>query len=104
VGYHSTRRAGLIRADCHLVVVVVAVNGKLVWAEGIGFADLEQCVPTSPVTKFRIGSTSKPLTATGAVLLYQEGRLNEAPRIAALRYVMGSACSNHTNESNHSST
>jgi serine beta-lactamase-like protein LACTB len=58
------------------VSVAVAVNGKLVWAEGIGFADLEQCVPTSPVTKFRIGSTSKPLTATGAFLLYQEGRLN----------------------------
>jgi CubicO group peptidase (beta-lactamase class C family) len=58
------------------ISVAVAVNGKLVWAEGIGFADLEQCVPTSPVTKFRIGSTSKPLTATGAVLLYQEGRLN----------------------------
>jgi hypothetical protein len=45
--------------------------------------------------------------------LLQEGEIDaplsitledEAPRIAALRYVMGSAWSNHTSESNHSST
>jgi CubicO group peptidase (beta-lactamase class C family) len=55
--------------------VAVAVNGKLVWAEGFGFADLEQCVPVLPNTKFRIGSVSKPLTAVAAALLYQEGKL-----------------------------
>ena len=56
--------------------VAVAVNGKVVWAEGIGFADLEQCVPVTPKTKFRIGSVSKPLTSAGAALLYEQGRLN----------------------------
>ena len=40
--------------------VAVAVNGEVVWAEGFGFADLEQCVPVTPKTKFRIGSVSKP--------------------------------------------
>jgi CubicO group peptidase (beta-lactamase class C family) len=60
--------------------VAVAVNGKLVWAEGFGFADLEQCVPVTPETKFRIGSTSKPLTAVGAALLYEQGKLDlDAP-------------------------
>ena len=60
--------------------VAVAVNGKLAWAEGFGFADLEQCVPVTPKTKFRIGSTSKPLTAAGAALLYEQGRLDwDAP-------------------------
>jgi CubicO group peptidase (beta-lactamase class C family) len=58
------------------VSIAVAVDGKLVWAEGFGFADLEQCVPTTPKTKFRIGSTSKPLTSAGAMLLYQQGRLD----------------------------
>lgn len=58
------------------ISVAVAVNRQLLWAEGFGFADLEQCVPTSPRTKFRIGSTSKPLTAVGAALLYQQGRLD----------------------------
>jgi CubicO group peptidase (beta-lactamase class C family) len=51
------------------MAIAVAVNGKLVWAEGLGFADLEQCVPAGPSTKFRIGSISKPLTAAGAALL-----------------------------------
>jgi CubicO group peptidase (beta-lactamase class C family) len=58
----------------------VAVNGEVVWAEGFGFADLEQCVPVTAKTKFRIGSVSKPLTAAAAALLYQEGKLNlDAP-------------------------
>src|SRR6266478_174630 len=60
--------------------IAVAVNGKLVWAEGFGLADLEQCVPVTPKTKFRIGSTSKPLTSAGAMLLYDQKRLDlDAP-------------------------
>lgn len=60
--------------------VAVAVNGKVVWAEGFGLADLEQCVPVTPITKFRIGSTSKPLTSAGAALLYDQKRLDlDAP-------------------------
>ncbi len=60
--------------------VAVAVNGTLVWAEGFGFADLELCVPVTSETKFRIGSTSKPLTAVGAALLYEQGKLDlDAP-------------------------
>jgi CubicO group peptidase (beta-lactamase class C family) len=60
--------------------VAVAVDGNLVWAEGFGPADLEQCVPATPETKFRIGSTSKPLTSSGAALLYEQKRLDlDAP-------------------------
>src|SRR3984957_17474008 len=60
--------------------IAVAVDGKVVWAEGFGFADLEQCVPVSPKTKFRIGSTSKPLTSAGLMLLYDQKRLDlDAP-------------------------
>lgn len=36
--------------------VAVAVNGRLVWRQGYGYADLEQRVPVTPETKFRIGS------------------------------------------------
>src|ERR1700688_177477 len=60
--------------------VAVAVDGKVMWAEGFGLADLEQCVPVTPKTKFRIGSTSKPLTSAGAALLYDQKRLDlDAP-------------------------
>ncbi len=54
--------------------IAVAVDGRIVWAEGFGFADVEQCVPVTPRTEFRIGSTSKPLTAAGAALHYDQGR------------------------------
>jgi CubicO group peptidase (beta-lactamase class C family) len=60
--------------------VAVAVNGKVVWTQGYGKADLEQNVPVTPSTKFRIGSVSKPLTATAVALLRQQGRLDiDAP-------------------------
>ena len=60
--------------------IAVAVNGQVVWAEGFGIADLEQCVPVTPKTKFRIVSTSKPLTSARAMLLYEQNRLDlDAP-------------------------
>jgi serine beta-lactamase-like protein LACTB, mitochondrial len=60
--------------------VAVAVNGVLVWADAFGLADLEQCVPAYPTTKFRIGSTSKSLTSAGAALLADQGLLDlDAP-------------------------
>jgi serine beta-lactamase-like protein LACTB len=60
--------------------VAVAVAGKIVWAEGFGIADLEQCVPTSPITRFRIGSTSKPLTSAAAAWLFDQKHLDlDAP-------------------------
>lgn len=60
--------------------VAVGLDGELVWAEGFGWADLEQRVPVTPLTRFRIGSVSKPLTAAAVGLLYERGRLDlDAP-------------------------
>jgi serine beta-lactamase-like protein LACTB, mitochondrial len=43
--------------------VAVGQDGKIIWSEGFGFADLEAKKPVTPQTLFRIGSVSKPLTA-----------------------------------------
>ena len=60
--------------------VTVAIDGKIVYSEGFGYADLEQRVPTWPTTKFRIGSVSKPLTSAGMMLLVEQGKLDlDAP-------------------------
>ena len=60
--------------------VTVAVDGKIVFSEGFGYADLEQRVPVWPATKFRIGSVSKPLTAAALVKLVEQGKLDlDAP-------------------------
>src|SRR5467141_4880919 len=62
------------------VQVAVAVNGKLVWSEGFGYADAERQRPVTRETQFRIGSVSKPLTATAVALLYEQGTLDlDAP-------------------------
>src|SRR6266571_1343820 len=60
--------------------VAVAVGGKLVWSEAFGYADLAREVPVTAETQFRIGSVSKPLTATAVALLYEQGKLDlDAP-------------------------
>ncbi len=60
--------------------IAVSVDGETVWSEGFGYADLEQKVPVWPTTKFRVGSVSKPLTATAVAQLYAADRLNvDAP-------------------------
>ena len=62
------------------VQVAVAVNGKLVWSEGFGYADAERKRPVTSETQFRIGSVSKPLTAMAVALLYEQGKLDlDAP-------------------------
>ena len=60
--------------------VAVAVDGEIVWAEGFGWADVESRTPITPRTRFRLGALSKPLTAVGAALLHDRGRLDlDAP-------------------------
>lgn len=56
--------------------VAVAVDGQLVWSEAFGYADLQRTVPVTRTTQFRIGSVSKPLTATAVALLVQQGKLD----------------------------
>ncbi len=58
----------------------VAIDGEIVWAEGLGYADLENRVPAWPTTLYRIGSISKPLTAAAVALLVEQRRLDlDAP-------------------------
>jgi len=55
-------------------------NGEEVWSEGFGMADLENSVPVTPQTLFRLASISKPITATAAMQLWEQGKLDiEAP-------------------------
>jgi len=60
--------------------VAVAVDGKLVWSEAFGYADVELHVPVTWLTQFRIGSVSKPLTAAAVAQLVEQGKLDlDAP-------------------------
>lgn len=62
------------------VQVAVAVDGRLVWSEAFGYADVERRIPVTAESQFRIGSVSKPLTAAAVALLYEQGNLDlDAP-------------------------
>ncbi len=69
-------RQWLADDDLPGVSAAVGIGGDLVWAEGFGLADLEQQVPVSPSTRFRIGSVSKSLTSAAVGILYERGRLD----------------------------
>jgi CubicO group peptidase (beta-lactamase class C family) len=56
--------------------IAVGVGGEVLWAEGFGWADLENRVPVWPATKFRIASISKSLTAGAIGKLLEEGKLD----------------------------
>ena len=56
--------------------VAVWLDGRSIWSEGFGEADLEQAVAVTPLTRFRIGSISKSLTSALLGLLVEEGRLD----------------------------
>jgi CubicO group peptidase (beta-lactamase class C family) len=60
--------------------VAIVEHGEYEWARGFGFADLENNVPASEHTLFRLASISKALTATAAMQLVERGRLDlDAP-------------------------
>ncbi len=60
--------------------VAVGIDGRIVWAEGFGWADLEQRVPVRPWSRFRVGSVAKPMTAALLALVFEEGQIDlDAP-------------------------
>jgi serine beta-lactamase-like protein LACTB, mitochondrial len=58
------------------VSAAVVQDGDLVWSAGFGMADLENSVPATSNTLYRLASISKPLTATAAMALWERGRLD----------------------------
>ena len=56
--------------------VAVVQDGELVWSAGFGMADLENSVPATSQTLYRLGSISKPITATDAMALWEQGKLD----------------------------
>ena len=58
----------------------VGINGRILWADGFGWADLEQRVPVRPWSRFRVGSVAKPMTAALLALVLEDGQLDlDAP-------------------------
>ena len=58
------------------VSIAVIDDGEIAWAHGFGTLEDENDIPVSDTTLFQAASISKPITATGALRLVQEGELH----------------------------
>ena len=58
------------------VAVAVARNGKIIWEEGFGWANREERIAATPHTMYSLASISKPITATGLMILKERGKLD----------------------------
>jgi len=67
------------------VAAGIIKNQKLIWAKGIGYADIENKVPTDPTTLYRLASTSKPFAAVLIMQLIEQGKLSLDTRMANFR-------------------
>jgi CubicO group peptidase (beta-lactamase class C family) len=68
-------RAALTEQNLPGLSVAVGAGGDIVWAEGFGWADLDEGMKVTPDTRFRIGTASIVLTSAAAGLLLEQGKL-----------------------------
>src|SRR5687767_10019405 len=62
--------------------VAVLRDGKLIYARGFGYADVENGKQVQPDALFRIASVSKPITSAAIMTLVEEGKLELDDRVA----------------------
>jgi CubicO group peptidase (beta-lactamase class C family) len=58
------------------LAAAVIVDGRVVYAAGFGYRDLEKKLPVTPHTQFGIGSCTKAFTAATLAILADEGKLD----------------------------
>ncbi len=68
-------RAQMIWEQIPGLSIAVVRDGKVIKAEGYGFANLETNTVATPETVYRIGSVSKQFLAAGMMVLVQEGKV-----------------------------
>jgi CubicO group peptidase (beta-lactamase class C family) len=66
----------LVRVGGTGLAVAVAKDGKIIWEQGFGWADREKMVPVTEHTMFSLASISKPITATGLMVLAERGQID----------------------------
>ena len=73
-------RALVVEENLPGLSLAVGMAGDIVWAEGFGWADIDERRPVTPTTLFRIEGVAKPMTATAVGLLHERGLLDlDAP-------------------------
>jgi len=61
--------------------VAVSKDGRLVFAHGFGYADMENYIEAEPYHRFRVASVSKLITAIAVLKLVEEGKISVDDRV-----------------------
>ncbi len=72
----AVMREYLAEHDLPGATVAITKGSRLVWTKGYGYADMSTAAPMQPDSRSKIGSTSKVLTAIGALQLVEDGALD----------------------------
>ncbi len=79
---HAFMRWSVWRGNKSGFIVLLARDGVPVHSDAVGFKDIASATPMTVGTHVRIASMTKPITATVAMTLVQEGRLGLDDRVA----------------------
>jgi CubicO group peptidase (beta-lactamase class C family) len=67
------------------ISIALIDDQKIIWQKGFGYADLENDIPATPETVYRVGSIAKVFTAAATMQLADQGKIDiDQPLVAAL--------------------
>ena len=72
--------SGLEQRNIPSISIAVARKGRVIWEQSFGWADREKHIKASPDTVYSLASITKPMIATGLMVLMRAGRVDlDAP-------------------------
>jgi CubicO group peptidase (beta-lactamase class C family) len=72
-GVEGQINQAIAKKEIPSMVIAISKDGKIIYEAAFGYADIEQKLPATINTAYRLASVSKPITATGLMVLYQKG-------------------------------
>ena len=72
----------LIKEDYPGAAILVAKDGKILYENTYGYADVENKITITPDTKFRIGSITKQFIASAILKLQEQGLINTDDKLS----------------------
>ena len=76
VKLESTIQERIDAGEIPSMAFAIAKDGKIVYQNAWGWADIENQIPATPHTSYQIASTSKSMTATGIMILDHQGNID----------------------------
>jgi CubicO group peptidase (beta-lactamase class C family) len=87
----STVKSFMNKFDVPGASLAITKNGKLVFAQGYGYANKEKGLETSPLDLFRLASVSKPITAVAIMKMVEQNKFKLSDKVFGPGSLLGTA-------------